>query len=227
MLSHVHFFASQARQPLASSKSSQTPLARLSYGQSDSLCPPFCKISVSSVHQEKNSAELRKDYDSHSTQTVPKLSHVDGEGHAQMVDIGAKKDSNRIATATAVVYLGPEAFQLVKDNKIGKGNVLTVAQLAGIMACKSTPSLIPLCHNIHITHSEVDLELDDERHAVFITGTVNSVSKTGVEMESLTAVTIAALTVYDMCKAVSRDIVISDVKLVRKSGGKSGDYVHA
>ena len=227
MLSHVYFFASQVRQPLAYSKSSQIQLARVSCGQRDSLCPPICKTSVSSVHQDKNSAEFRKDCDSQSTQTVPKLSHVDSEGHAQMVDVGAKKDSSRIATATAVVYLGPEAFHLVKDNKIGKGNVLTVAQLAGIMACKSTPSLIPLCHNIHITHSEVNLELDDERYAVFITGTVNSVGKTGVEMESLTAVTIAALTVYDMCKAVSRDIVISDVKLVRKRGGKSGDYVCA
>ncbi|KAJ7357860.1 Molybdenum cofactor synthesis protein 1 [Desmophyllum pertusum] len=142
-----------------------------------------------------------------------------------MVNVGAKKDSNRLAVATAMVYLGPEAFHLVKENKIRKGDVLTVAQLAGIMASKLTPNLIPLCHNIHITHAEVNLELDESKFAVRITGSVNCVGRTGVEMESLTAVTVAALTVYDMCKAVSRDIVISDIKLVKKTGGKSGDYV--
>ena len=156
---------------------------------------------------------------------APKLSHVDKQGHAQMVDVGSKTESSRLSVATAKVYLGQTAFNLVKENKIHKGDVLTVAQLAGIMSSKQTPNLIPLCHNIHITHAEVNLELDEKKLAVCITGSVNSVGRTGVEMESLTAVTVAALTVYDMCKAVSREIAISDIKLVKKVGGKSGDYV--
>jgi len=152
------------------------------------------------------------------------LTHVDNQGRAQMVDVGAKAESNRLAVATAVVELGAEAFHLLKENKISKGNVLTVAQLAGIMASKQTPNIIPLCHNIHITHAEVNLELNEDNFAVNITGSVNSFGRTGVEMESLTAVTVAALTVYDMCKAVSHDIVISDIKLLKKVGGRSGDY---
>lgn len=179
----------------------------------------FCTKISSRNLQSKTSGDIDEDT------YQPKLSHVDNQGRAQMVDVGAKKDSNRLAVATAVVHLGPEAFRLVKENKIHKGDVLTVAQLAGIMASKLTPNLIPLCHNIHITHADVNLELDESKFAVNITGSVNSVGRTGVEMESLTAVTVAALTVYDMCKAVSRDIVISDVKLVKKVGGKSGDYV--
>ncbi len=178
----------------------------------------FCTKSSSNNLQNRTS-DVEKDA------FKSKLSHVDSQGHAQMVDVGVKKDSSRLAVATAVVYLGAEAFRLVKENKIHKGDVLTVAQLAGIMASKLTPNLIPLCHNIHITHAEVNLELDENKFAVNITGSVNSVGRTGVEMESLTAVTVAALTVYDMCKAVSRDIVISDIKLVKKVGGKSGDYV--
>lgn len=179
----------------------------------------FCSKTSSNDFEKKTSPDLKKN--PHKLN----LSHVDNQGHAQMVDISVKAESNRLAVAMAVVYLGPEAFHLLKENKISKGNVLTVAQLAGIMASKVTPNLIPLCHNIHITHAEVNLELNEDKFAVNITGSVNSVGRTGVEMESLTAVTVAALTVYDMCKAVSRDIVISDVKLVKKVGGKSGDYV--
>lgn len=185
----------------------------------------FCSRNASNEPQENNSVDLKPDAYSQLTKSASKLSHIDSKGRAKMVDVGAKEDTSRVAVATAMVYLGQEAFHLVKENKVRKGDVLIVAQLAGIMASKLTPSLIPLCHNIHVTHSEVNLELDDENFAVCITGTVNCVGKTGVEMESLTAVTVAALTVYDMCKAVSHDIVISDVKLVRKSGGKSGDYV--
>ena len=179
----------------------------------------FCtKISTSNF-ENKTSPNLKKE--------TPELnlSHVDNQGRVKMVDVGAKTASNRLAVATAVVYLGVKAFHLLKENKISKGNVLTVAQLAGIMASKQTPHLIPLCHNIHITHAEVNLELNEDKFAVNITGSVNSVGRTGVEMESLTAVTVAALTVYDMCKAVSRDIVISDIKLLKKVGGKSGDHV--
>ena len=184
----------------------------------------FCNRSENSELKEKPSADLNTETQSQFKQIVSKLSHIDDKGHAKMVDVSAKEDTSRVAVATATVYLGAEAFRLVKENKIHKGDVLTVAQLAGIMASKVTPSLIPLCHSIHITHAEVNLELHEDNFAVCITGMVNSVGKTGVEMESLTAVTVAALTVYDMCKAVSCDIVISDVKLVSKSGGKSGEY---
>ena len=193
------------------------------YPLSSRLC--FSSKGESHKFQENNTVTLKKDTNSRLSDSMSKLSHTDSKGRAQMVDVGAKKDTSRIAVASAKVYLGPEAFHLVKENKIQKGDVLTVAQLAGIMASKLTANLIPLCHNISITHSKVNLELDDENFTVCITGSVNSVGKTGVEMESLTAVTIAALTVYDMCKAVSREIVISDIKLLRKSGGKSGDYL--
>ena len=193
------------------------------YPLSSRLC--FSSKGESHKFEENNTVTLKKDTNSRLSDSISKLSHIDSKGRAQMVDVGAKKDTSRIAVASAKVYLGPEAFHLVKENKIQKGDVLTVAQLAGIMASKLTANLIPLCHNISITHSKVNLELDDENFTVCITGSVNSVGKTGVEMESLTAVTIAALTVYDMCKAVSREIVISDIKLLRKSGGKSGDYL--
>lgn len=179
----------------------------------------FCTKPSTSNFENKTSPDLKKETPDLN------LSHVDNQGRVQMVDVGAKAESNRLAVATAIVYLGAKAFHLLKENKISKGNVLTVAQLAGIMASKQTPNLIPLCHNIHITHAEVNLELNEDKFAVNITGSVNSVGRTGVEMESLTAVTVAALTVYDMCKAVSRDIVISDIKLLKKLGGKSDDHV--
>ena len=185
----------------------------------------FCSKSSGIDLQNEASTSQKNDSTSKITGVAPKLSHVDKQGHAQMVDVGSKTESSRLSVATAKVYLGQTAFNLVKENKIHKGDVLTVAQLAGIMASKQTPNLIPLCHNIHITHAEVNLELDEKKLAVCITGSVNSVGRTGVEMESLTAVTVAALTVYDMCKAVSREIAISDIKLVKKVGGKSGDYV--
>jgi len=178
----------------------------------------FCTKASSNNFENRTSPDRKEE--THKLN----LSHVDNQGCAQMVDVGAKAESKRLAVATAVVNLGAEAFHLLKENKISKGNVLTVAQLAGIMASKQTPNLIPLCHNIHITHAEVNLELNEDKFAVNITGSVNSVGRTGVEMESLTAVTVAALTVYDMCKAVSHDIVISDIKLLKKVGGKSGDY---
>ena len=181
----------------------------------------FCTKSSTSNFENKTSPDLKKE------PLELNLSHVDNQGRVQMVDVGAKSESSRLAVASAVVYLGAEAFHRLKENKISKGNVLTVAQLAGIMASKQTPNLMPLCHNIHITHAEVNLELNEDKFAVNITGSVNSVGRTGVEMESLTAVTVAALTVYDMCKAVSHDIVISDIKLLKKVGGKSGDHFAA
>lgn len=148
------------------------------------------------------------------------LSHTDSSGRAVMVDVGGKGTSLREARAEGVVLLGPEAARLVAENKMKKGDVLTVAQLAGIMAAKQTAQLIPLCHNINLTKVDVTCELDMERHAVVVRSLVRTVGQTGVEMEALTAVSVAALTVYDMCKAVTHDMVISDVKLMSKSGGK-------
>ncbi|XP_059145505.1 molybdenum cofactor biosynthesis protein 1-like [Physella acuta] len=154
------------------------------------------------------------------TGTAQQLSHTDSSGRAVMVDVGGKGTSLREARAQGVVLLGPEAARLVAENKMKKGDVLTVAQLAGIMAAKQTAQLIPLCHNINLTKVDVTCELDVERHAVVVKSLVRTVGQTGVEMEALTAVSVAALTVYDMCKAVTHDMVISDVKLICKAGGK-------
>ncbi|XP_031567672.1 GTP 3',8-cyclase, mitochondrial-like isoform X1 [Actinia tenebrosa] len=159
-----------------------------------------------------------------SEKEAPALSHIGPDGAASMVEVKDKPETKRVAIATGVVYLGEQAFKLVKENQIKKGDVLSTAQLAGIMASKTTSTLIPLCHNIPITRTDVRLTLNAETQAVEIQGSVSTVGRTGVEMEALTAVSVAALTVYDMCKAVSRDIVISDVRLVHKRGGKSGTF---
>jgi cyclic pyranopterin monophosphate synthase len=157
---------------------------------------------------------------------VKMLSHVDNQtGKAKMVNVGGKSDTRRVAVATGRVRLSEETFRLVQDNQIKKGDVLTVAQLAGIMATKQTSCLIPLCHNITIAATDVQLTLDISTSSVVVCCTVSAVGRTGVEMEALTGVSVAALTVYDMCKSVSQDIVIEDIKLVSKVGGKSGKYV--
>jgi cyclic pyranopterin phosphate synthase len=140
-----------------------------------------------------------------------------------MVDVSAKADTAREAVAKGSVYMSAEALALVTSGGAKKGDVLTTAQLAGIMAAKRTHELIPLCHPLPLTGVEVSLEPDESRNAVDITATVRTTAKTGVEMEALTAVSVAALTVYDMLKAAQRDIRISDIRLVRKSGGKSGE----
>ncbi|CAM9002322.1 unnamed protein product [Rhodiola kirilowii] len=154
----------------------------------------------------------------------PKLTHVDNKGEAQMVDVSAKAISYRTASASCRVILGQEAFDLVSSNQIAKGDVLSVARIAGINGAKQTSSLIPLCHNIFLTHVSVFLKLNGEDHSVEIEGEAASKGETGVEMEALTATTIAGLTVYDMCKAVTKNIKITDVQLNRKTGGKSGDW---
>lgn len=143
-----------------------------------------------------------------------------------MVDISQKNsDSFRSATASATVLLGADAFGLVQDNALGKkGDILSVSQLAGIMGAKHTSTLIPLCHPLLMTHASVDVSLNEERKAVDILATVKTVGSTGVEMEALTAASVAALTVYDMCKAVSKMMEITDVFLVEKTGGKSGAF---
>jgi len=139
-----------------------------------------------------------------------------------MVDVSAKADTAREAVARGSVYMAAETLALVTSGKAAKGDVLTTAQLAGIMAAKRTHELIPLCHPLPVTGIDVSLEPDEARNAVDITATVRTTAKTGVEMEALTAVSVAALTVYDMLKAAQRDMRIGDIRLVRKTGGKSG-----
>ena len=153
------------------------------------------------------------------------LSHVDEQGRARMVDVSAKADTEREAVARGLVLMKPETLKLVSEGGISKGEVLSVARVAGIMAAKHTPSLVPMCHPLLLTHVEVDLRLDTDISAIEITATVRTTGKTGVEMEALTAVTGSALTVYDMCKAVDKAMRIEKVRLVRKTGGKSGDII--
>jgi len=150
------------------------------------------------------------------------LTHLDSSGRPRMVDVSAKADTEREAAARCRVRMKEATFKLIKQGKVTKGDVLTVAQLAGIMGSKQTPHLIPLCHPILIDNTKVELVLDEASNAIEITATVKSTGKTGVEMEALTAAAVAALTVYDMCKAVDRAMVIDNLRLIRKSGGKSG-----
>ena len=151
-----------------------------------------------------------------------KLTHIDEKGRPRMVNIIEKADTHREAVAKGLVKMKAATFQLIKQGKIAKGDVQTVAQLAGIMAAKQTPNLIPLCHPILIGEAKVEFNLDEANSTVEITATVESIGKTGVEMEALTAAAVTALTIYDMCKAVDRGIRIENIRLVKKSGGKSG-----
>ena len=152
------------------------------------------------------------------------LTHFDKMGNAHMVDVGAKDATERVAVARASVCMQPATLRLIRTKKAAKGDVLAVAQLAGIMAAKRTPDLIPLCHPLALSSVEVKLRLDTKRNAVDIEATCKLKGRTGVEMEALTAASVAALTVYDMCKSVDRGMVISDVRLLHKSGGKSGTW---
>lgn len=153
-----------------------------------------------------------------------KLTHFDARGNAHMVDVGGKEITERVAVARASVIMQASTLKLIKDKKAAKGDVLSVAQLAGIMAAKRTADLIPLCHPLALSNVQVELSLDAKRRAVDIEATCKLKGRTGVEMEALTAASVAALTVYDMCKAVDRGMVISEVKLLHKSGGKSGTF---
>lgn len=152
------------------------------------------------------------------------FTHFNEQGRAKMVDVGEKTVTKRTATAAARVLVSPETFDRIKTGGMKKGDVLTVAQIAGVMGAKRTPDLIPMCHPIQITGIDLDLSLDETRHSVEIYATVSCTGKTGVEMEALTAASTAALTVYDMCKAVQKDIVISDIRLIDKTGGVHGDF---
>lgn len=183
--------------------------------------PPPCGISGSSSNSftVENSEII-----SNSGENPLTLTHVGGTGEAQMVDVSPKESTKRIAIASCNVILGKKVFDLVLANQMAKGDVLSVAKIAGITAAKTTSTLIPLCHNITLSHVRVDLHLNPKNYSVAIEGEAASTGKTGVEMEAMTAVTIAGLTVYDMCKAASKDIQITNVRLESKTGGKSGQW---
>ncbi len=154
------------------------------------------------------------------------LTHLDKDGRIHMVDVGAKPDTERVAIAKGEVRMRPETLRLIANEGMPKGDVLAVAQVAGIMAAKRTPDLIPLCHPIALTKVDVAFRIDEEASRIEITATARSRGKTGVEMEALTAVSVAALTIYDMAKAVEKTMCIGDIHLVYKSGGKSGEWTN-
>ncbi len=152
------------------------------------------------------------------------FTHFNEKGRAKMVDVGEKDVTKRVAVAGASVIVNKATFDLIKNGGMKKGDVLTVAQIAGVMGAKKTPDIIPMCHPILMDGIDLDLSLCEERLSVEIRATVSCGGKTGVEMEALSAVSIAALTVYDMCKAVQKDIMITDIRLLSKTGGIHGDY---
>lgn len=157
---------------------------------------------------------------------MSKLTHLDDHGRARMVDVSRKPDSDRIAVARGEVHMTKATLGLIRAGQIKKGDVLTVAQIAGITASKRTSDLIPLCHPLPLSKVDVDLALDDSLPGVVVTATVKVTGKTGVEMEALTAVSVAALTVYDMAKAAEKTMKIQNIRLVEKRGGASGDLVN-
>lgn len=156
----------------------------------------------------------------------PKLTHIDESGKARMVDVSGKPDTERLAIAKGEVHMKQETLDLIRAGQIKKGDVLSIAQIAGISASKRTSDLIPLCHPLPLTKVDVDLALDNSIPGVQITATAKTIGKTGVEMEALTAVCVAALTVYDMAKAAEKTIQIQNIRLVEKHGGRSGDIVN-
>lgn len=156
--------------------------------------------------------------------TSDQLTHTDACGRASMVNVGDKAVTRRTATASARILLGSRAFGLVRANQIAKGDALAVTQLAGIMGAKQTSGLIPLCHPVSLDHTSITVELQEEEHVAVVLATCQATGRTGVEMEALTAASVAALALYDMCKAVSRDIVITDIRLLSKTGGQRSDF---
>lgn len=156
---------------------------------------------------------------------MSKLTHFDEDGAARMVDVSAKQETSREAVAEGYVHMQPETLSLILDRKVVKGDVFGVARIAGIMAAKKTPVLIPLCHPLNLSSVNISFEPDQERSCVLVRATVRIFSRTGVEMEALTAVAVAGLAIYDMCKSTDRTMTISDIRLMKKSGGKSGTFV--
>ncbi len=156
---------------------------------------------------------------------MEEFTHIDSKGRVRMVDVTAKKPSERVAVAQGVVSMNPVTFEKIQNQKVKKGNVIETARIAGVMAAKKTSDLIPMCHPINITHIAVDFYPDKETCAFKIEATVRIFGQTGVEMEALTAVSVAALTIYDMCKSYDKEMAISDICLLKKSGGKSGAFI--
>jgi len=156
---------------------------------------------------------------------MTKLSHLDEQGRARMVDVSEKEVTSRMAVARGKVYMRAETLALILEDKIEKGDVFSVARVAGIMAAKKTPELIPMCHPLNITSVEIELTPAENPARVEIAASVRVSGKTGVEMEAMTAVAVAGLTIYDMCKAVDREMAIGEVRLLKKSGGKSGTFI--
>lgn len=152
------------------------------------------------------------------------LTHINEEGRARMVDVSLKDDTTREAVAVGSIYMKRETIERVREGTIKKGDVLSVAQVGGIMGSKNTPHIIPMCHPIMISGCDISFSLDFENSKIDIKAVTKTVGKTGVEMEALTAVSVAALTIYDMCKAIDREMIISNIMLVKKSGGKSGVF---
>ena len=152
------------------------------------------------------------------------FTHFNDQGRAKMVNVGEKPITQRVAVAAGRVLVNEHTFSLIRSGGMKKGDVLTVAQIAGVMGAKRTPDLIPMCHIVQVEGIDLELHLDEERHRVEITASVCCDGRTGVEMEALTAVSTAALTVYDMCKAVQKDMTITDIRLLSKTGGVHGDY---
>jgi len=176
----------------------------------------FCERPPESAYYD----HYKNSYQEH----VKSFSHVDESGEATMVNVGDKEISKRNAKAKVNVLVGPEVFRLIRSNQIKKGDVLTVAKIAGIMGAKKTSDLIPLCHPLALTKVDVKCYLEEYESKVVVECEAHCVSQTGVEMEALTGASVAALTIYDMCKAVNKAISISDLHLLEKSGGKSGSY---
>ena len=155
------------------------------------------------------------------------FTHLDEDGRVRMVDVGDKSDTKRTAVTGGRIFMQPETLERIMDARVKKGNVLEAARIAGVMAAKKTSDLIPMCHPLNITHARIDFEFDTKSSCIDIEAEVSLTGKTGVEMEALTAVSVAALTIYDMCKSYDKGMRISDIYLKMKSGGKSGTYTSA
>lgn len=152
------------------------------------------------------------------------LTHINEKGYAKMVDISEKDDTKRVATAVATITMSEDALYKVKNGQVKKGEVLSVAQVAGIMGAKNTSNNIPMCHQINLVGCDLDFEINEEESSINIYATCKSLGKTGVEMEALNSATIAALTIYDMCKAIDKKMIINNIHVLEKTGGKSGDF---
>ncbi len=158
---------------------------------------------------------------------MTEFTHLDADGRIRMVDVSEKAPTDRRALAQAVIVMRPETLAHIRDHRVKKGNVLETARIAGVMAAKQTAMLIPMCHPLNLRHAQVDFEIDTDRSRIRIKAAVRIFDRTGVEMEALCAASVAALTIYDMCKAADRSMQITDVWLLEKTGGKSGDYRRA